>query len=88
VVGEPLNTLYKNFGISGNKMLRNKIAFKNSYWDLFLYVPFHFHYWLYPFHNDIQDSLKFLSRMVPIPKFQSIDVIMTSYLQKLLQIFC
>jgi len=33
--------------------------------------------------SDIQDSLKFISRVVPNPKFRSIDVIMTSYLQKI-----
>jgi len=38
-------------------------------------------------YSDIQDSLKFFSRLVPTPKFRSIDVIMTSNLQKLRHIF-
>jgi len=31
--------------------------------------------------------MKFISRVVPTPKFRYIDVIMTSYLQKLRHIF-
>jgi len=32
-------------------------------------------------YSNIQDSLKFISRLIPITKFRSVDIIMTSYLQ-------
>jgi len=44
-------------------------------------------YMFFHIHSDIQVSLKFISNVVPTPKFLSIDVNMTSYLQKLRHIF-
>jgi len=38
-------------------------------------------------YSDIKDSLKFISRVVPTPKFLSINVIMTSYIYKNYVIF-
>jgi len=38
-------------------------------------------------YNDIQDSLKFLSRVIPTPKFRSIDVFMTVIFSKITSYF-
>jgi len=37
-------------------------------------------FFFFHIYSDIQDGLKFISGVVPTPKFRSIDVIMTSYL--------
>jgi len=44
--------------------------------------------YIFQLYSDVNDGLKFLARILLNPKFRSINIIMTSYLQKLRHIFC